>query len=190
MNLKLFSKFNSNLETSGLLPTLSRAPASDHDKVVLHMAELGKAVWLYNPILLMLAFAMGFMIGGHGRIRRKLQVEELDRATQSRAGNSQNNTANDVGNHDNNRDLEEVKTDNMNAEGLQRDIRFGKATLPSIAYPDYIISEMAQMVLREGEHRGRTLEQESDIDSKKKYTKWLHARIDSIDIAYVAFVVC
>ena len=62
MNLKLFSKFNSNLETSGLLPTLSRAPASDHDKVVLHMAELGKAVWLYNPILLMLAFAMGFMI--------------------------------------------------------------------------------------------------------------------------------
>ena len=138
----------------------------------------------------MLAFAMGFMIGGHGRIRRKLQVEELDRATQSRAGNSQNNTANDVGNHDNNRDSEEVKTDNMNAEGLQHDIRFGKATLPSTAYPDYIISEMAQMVLREGEHRGRTLEQESDIDSKKKYTKWLHARIDSIDIAYVAFVVC
>ena len=168
MNLQLFSKFNGNLETSGPLPTLSKAPASDHDKVVLHMAELEKAVWLYIPILLMLAFAMGFMIGRRGRIRRKLQVEELDHASQSRAGNSQNNSANGLANNDNNRDSEERETNNMNAEGLQHDIRFGKAALPSTAYPDYIISEMAQMVLREGEQRGRTSEQVWDIDSKKK----------------------
>ena len=189
MNLKLFSQVSSTLEIAGSEQTLSKPPASDQDKVVLHMAELEKTMWIYIPILLVLGFAIGFMIGRHGRIWRTFQEKEPDHATQNRAGNSQNNSANDMGSPDDNSDTEETKTENMNTEGSQHELYFGKAKIPVAANPEHIITEMSKMILREGEHKGRTFQQVWSIDRKMGYTKWLKARIASIDIAYIAFVI-
>jgi hypothetical protein len=185
MNLQMFFMFNSNFESSGSVKTLPKGSASDH----LHMAELQKTLWLYIPILLMLACTMGFMLGRHGCAWRKLQQEEHDHETANRATQSENNSANDMGNSDNISDTEAKETDARNTEGSQHEIYFGPATIPVTAHPEHIITEMGQMVLRDGEHRGRAFHQVWTIDRKKTYTKWLKAHLENKDIAYIAFVV-
>ena len=94
-----------------------------------------------------------------------------------------------MGNTDNNNDTEARDTDNRNTEGFQHEIYFGKATIPVTAHPENIITEMDKMVMREGEHQGRTFHQVWSIDRKKTYTKWLKANIENKDIDYIAFVV-
>ena len=76
----------------------------------------------------------------------------------------------------------------MNTEGSHHAVYFGKAKIPVTANPEHIITEMGNMVLLQGEHKGRTFQQVWSIDRKKTYTKWLKARMDKIDVAYIAFV--
>ena len=99
------------------------------------MAQLEKTMWIYIPILLALAFAIGCMIGRHGRRWRKIQEEELDDARQNRVEDSQNNSANDMGSLDNNSDTEETETENTNTEGSHHEVYFGKAKIPATANP-------------------------------------------------------
>ena len=189
MNLQLFLMFNSKDEIAGPVNTLSNEPAWDHDKVLLRMAELQKTLWLYIPFLIMLAFSMGFMLGRQGCTWQKLQEEEIDHETANRSTNPGNNSANDMGNAEHNSETEDRPTNNGNTEGGQHEIYFGKAKIPVSAHPEHIITEMGQMVMREGEHQGRTFHQVWSIDRKKTYTKWLQSRIEKIDIAYVAFLI-
>jgi len=187
INLKLFLQISSSQENAGSEQTLSKPPASDQYKVVRHIAELDKTMWTCISILLVLAFAIGCMIGKHGRTTRNIQNEELDHAPQNRAGRSQSISANDLGSPDNNSDTEEIDTENMNTEGPHHEIYVGKAKFPVTANPEHIITEMGKMVLLQGEHQGRTFQQVWSIDRKKTYTKWLKNRLDKVDIAYVAF---
>ena len=94
-----------------------------------------------------------------------------------------------MGSLDNNSDTEETETENTNTEGSHHEFSFGKAKNPVTANPEHIITEMGKMVLLQGEHKGRTFQHVWSIDRKKTYTKWLKARMDKIDIAYVAFVI-
>jgi hypothetical protein len=187
INLKQFLQISSSQENAGSEQTLSKPPASDQDKVVRHIAELDKTMWTCILILLVLAFAIGCMIGRHGRTWRNVQSDELDHATQNRAGTAQSISANDLSSPDNNSDTEDTETENMNTEGPHHEIYSGKAKFPVTANPEHIITEMGKMVLLQGEHQGRTFHQVWNIDRKKTYTKWLKSRLDKVDIAYVAF---
>ena len=146
-------------------------------------------MWVYIPILLVLAFAIGFTVGRHGHIWQTFQDKELDHAPETRAGNLRNSSANEMGSPSDNSDTEETETENMNTEGFQHELYFGKAKIPVTANPEHIITEMGKMILREGRHRGRSFQQVWSIDRKRAYMKWLTARIASIDVAYIAFVV-
>ena len=128
------------------------------------------------------------MIGRHGRTWRNIQEEELDHATQNRAGTAQSISADDLGSPDNNSDTEEKETESMNTEGSHHEVYFGKAKILVTANPEHIITEMGKTVLLQGEHQGHTFQQVWSVDRKKTYTKRLKARMDKVDIAYVAFV--
>ena len=189
MNLQLFLMFNNKEEIAGPVNTLSNKAAWDQDKVLLRVAELQKTLWLYIPFLIMLAFSIGFMLGRQSCTWQKLQAKEIDHETANRSTNPGNNSANDAGNAEHHSEAEDRDTNIGNTEGGQHEIYFGKAKIPVSANPEHIITEMGQMVLREGEHQGRTFHQVWSIDRKKTYTKWLQSRIEKIDIAYVAFLI-
>jgi hypothetical protein len=187
INLKQFLHISSSHDNAGSDKTLAKPPAANQTMIDRHVADLDKGIWMCICILLVVAFAMGCMIGKHGRTTQNIQNKEVDHAPRNGTGSSQSNSENDVGSPDQNSDAEEIDPDNNNTEGSHHEIYFGKAKFPVTANPEHIITEMGKMVLLQGEHQGRTFHQVWNIDRKKTYTKWLKSRLGKVDIAYVAF---
>ena len=167
INLKQFLQISGSHDNAGSEQTLAKPPATDQYKVDRHMADLDKTIWMCIFILLVLAFAMGCMIGKHGRTTENIQNKEIDHAPQNGTGSLQSNSENDVGSPDQNSDAEEIDPENMNTESPRHEIYFGKAKFPVTASPDHIITEMGKMVLLQGEHQGRTFQQVWSIDRKR-----------------------
>ena len=181
INLKQFLHISSSHDNAGSEQTLAKPPAANQNMLDRHKADLDKSIWMCICILLVVAFALGCIIGKYGGTTHNIPDKEVDHAP------AQSNSENDEGSPDQNSDAEEIDPDNKNTEGPHHEIYFGKAKFPVTANPEHIITEMGKMVLLQGEHQGRTFHQVWSIDRKKTYTKWLKSRLDKVDIAYVAF---
>ena len=142
------------------------------------------------PLLILLAFAMGHLLGKH-RARSQMTTapapnlawqEGMNTTAHVRTTRDHANTNIGSTSHG----TEETHGDNTE---MRHDVHHvGKARIPSDTHAQTIVG-LAQISFTDGKNRGRTFEEVWNNDHDNGYKSWLQKRLHDIDIVYPAFVV-
>ena len=175
-------------------PTVSMAQerrGADPDMILPPMGHVAYIGGLLVPLLILLAFAMGHLLGKH-RARSQMTTapapnlawqEGMNTKAHVRTPRDHSNT--NIGSTS--PGTEETHGDNTE---MRQDVHhFGKARIPSDTHAQTIVKELAQISFTDGKNRGRTFEEVWNNDHDNSYKNWLQKRLHDIDIVYPAFVV-